>query len=150
MPFLAKFPLQLTVVKDLAAKSHLFAGYRMLFKGKHFMELMSLSIKREEKMKEIVLIFIFATLLKVNSAGITGKKWTEEDEGIIRGKLQWIMKNSKTALDNFKKNFKKRKGTCDGKLECPYEKNKDYSPKLRKVSLKRLNRRTVAQSVTMH
>ena len=109
------------------------------------MELISLSFKREEKMKVVVLILMFATLLKVNSAGITGEKWTKEDEKTIRGKLQWIMENSGTAIRKFKRNYKKRNGEN-------YPNKKDFLPAARKVSLKRLTRprQTNAQSVTLH
>ena len=100
------------------------------------MELISLSFKREEKMKVVVLILIFATLLKENFAGIPGKKWTEGDEKIIRGKLQWIMKNTEKAKKNFLENFDKRDGTCGKKSQsdCPYENGKDWQPGARKVS----------------
>ena len=85
-------------------------------------------------MKEIVLIFIFATLLKVNSAGEAGGVWSQEDKEIITEELWWIMENPNKALNFFKTNYR---GRNNNEVYPLVSNSKDFAPKTKTVSLKR-------------
>ena len=73
-------------------------------------------------MKREIFSLIFLTLLNATFSQNPGLPWSEDDYGIIREKVEYIIENSKTALNEFKKRH-------------DFESYKSLKPTAQKVSI---------------